>query len=553
MDKKQLEKLAQILLPEIGKEARDYFEIYKRRNMPEGAKVTRYAPSPTGFQHLGGVFSAIISERIAHQSGGIFYLRIEDTDKKREVEGAIEDTINIMSLFNIQFDEGITGSFAEKGQYGPYKQGERKEIYQCFAKELIRKDLAYPCFCTEEALGELRKNQETLKATTGYYGKWAVHRNMDFDDIMKELEAGKPYVIRLKSPGSSENRIKVEDLIKGAIELPENDQDIVILKSDGIPTYHFAHAVDDYLMGTTNVIRGEEWFPSTPIHLQLFQVLGFPAPQYAHIPTMMKMDGNSRRKLSKRKDAEMAISFYNKEGYPYEAVIEYLLNIINSNFQDWRKENPKAFYGEFKIQLEKMSQSGALFDLDKLNDISRDLIGSKTNEEVYAEYIKWCEKYDEEMLEKLKTQKEYVLNLLNIDRNIPNPRKDYCKWSEVKYYISYFFNDFFIESIKNGYELPERVDIENAKTVIKEYINIYSEEDDQTTWFAKVKEFSNVLGYTKDNKTYKKNPDNFKGTLADVAAVIRTVLTNRKNTPDLHAIMKVLGEEEVFRRFSIFI
>lgn len=553
MDKQQLEKLAETLFPHITKTPEDYFAFYTKRNLPEGAMVTRYAPSPTGFQHLGGVFSAIISEKSAHQSGGVFYLRIEDTDKKREVEGAIEDTIYTMDLFNIHFDEGMTGSDSEKGSYGPYKQSSRREIYQCFVKELISKGLAYPCFCSEEELAELRKNQEAIKANPGYYGKWAVHRNMSYEEIIKALNEGKTYVIRLKSPGNGENRIVINDVIKGDIELPENEQDIVILKSDGIPTYHFAHAVDDYLMGTTNVIRGEEWFPSTPIHVQLFEVLGFKAPRYAHIPTLMKMDGNSKRKLSKRKDPEIAISFYDKEGYPYDVVIEYLLNIINSNFQDWRKENLEAHYSEFKIQLDRMSQSGALFDLDKLNDISRDIIGNMKVDKVYEGYVTWAEKYDEEMYKKLTDNKEYLLKVLNIDREIPKPRKDYCKWSEVKYYISYFFEDFFAESVNDGYEIPERITLEDAKEIMKEYINIYSFVDDKDNWFAKVKELSNALGYAKDNRVFKKNPENYKGTLSDVAAVIRAVLTNRKNSPDLYEIMQVMGEERVLNRFQKFI
>ncbi len=369
-------KLADLLLPSIDETPEYYRNLYPKRNLKPNAMVTRYAPSPTGFQHLGGVFAALISERLAHQSEGIFYFRVEDTDKKREVVGAIEDSTNTLRDFGINFDEGVVDSNSEKGAYGPYKQSDRMEIYHTFVKDLIKKGLAYPCFCTEEDLDNTRKIQQEAKINTGYHGKWAIHRNSSFDEINDELSKGTPFVIRLRSPGEPDKRVVCNDLIKGTISMPENDQDIVILKTNGIPTYHFAHAIDDYLMGTTHVIRGEEWLSSLPIHLQLFEMLGFTPPNYAHIPTIMKMDGTSKRKLSKRKDPEIRVDFYKSQGYPFISVTEYLINLVNSNFQEWRSENVDEPCTNFNIILENMSKSGALFDILKLNDMSKNIIAT---------------------------------------------------------------------------------------------------------------------------------------------------------------------------------
>ena len=385
-----LEKLADILFPEVNNEPEYYLAKYPERNLKEGAVVTRYAPSPTGFQHIGGIFTALINERLASQTDGVFYLRIEDTDQKREVSGAIEDTIHTMNNFGMNFSEGMIGEEEEKGAYGPYKQSLRKDIYQTFAKDLVKKGLAYPCFCSAEKLTEVREKQMSEKITPGYYGEYATCRNISAEDAIKRVENGEEYIIRLKSPGKIDNRIEFHDLIKGDISFPENNQDIVIIKSDGLPTYHFAHAIDDALMHTTHVIRGEEWLSSLPIHLQLFEVLGFKTPAYAHIPTIMKQDGGSKRKLSKRKDAESAVSYYREEGYPTVSVIEYLLNIINSTYEEWRAENPDADYHEFHIALDKMSKSGALFDIVKLSDVSKNVICKIKANDVYNYYIDWA-------------------------------------------------------------------------------------------------------------------------------------------------------------------
>ncbi len=385
-----LQQLADLIFPDVTKTPEDYLKAYPKRELAEGAKVTRYAPSPTGFQHIGGVFAALVNERIAKQSGGVFYLRIEDTDQKREVEGAIEDTIATMHNFGMDFDEGMTGENSSKGNYGPYKQSERAEIYKTFAKDLILKGLAYPCFMTAEELNEMREKQIASKLTPGCYGEFAIYRSLSADEAIEKIKAGTEYILRLKSPGDDKKRVEFTDLIKGETSFPENVQDVVIIKADGLPTYHFAHVIDDYLMGTTTVIRGEEWLSSLPIHVQLFEVLGFERPEYAHIPNVMKLDGEAKRKLSKRKDPESAVSYYREEGYPRASVVEYLLNIINSSFEEWRMENPKVDYHDFPVALDKMSKSGALFDLVKLNDVSKDVISKMPAEKVYNLYIQWA-------------------------------------------------------------------------------------------------------------------------------------------------------------------
>lgn len=540
--------LADLLIPDVDKTSDYYAEFYPKRNLKADAKVTRYAPSPTGFQHMGGVFAALISERLAHQSEGIFYLRIEDTDKKREVEGAIDDTIRTLKGFNISFDEGMTGSDSEKGEYGPYQQSKRAAIYRAFAKDLIRKGLAYPCFCTEEELNETRKAQESIKANPGYYGKWAVHRDADFEEIKKNLDAGKPFVIRLKSPGDPEKRVVCNDLIRGEISFPQNEQDIVILKSDGIPTYHFAHAVDDFLMQTTHVIRGEEWLASLPVHLQLFEVLEITPPAYAHIPTIMKLDGGSKRKLSKRKDPESSVDYYREQGFPFDSVIEYLINLINSNYEEWRTENPTVPYTDFKIELGKMSQSGALFDIVKLSDISKDVIAKWDAETVYNMYLTWAKEYDTETAELLTKYPEYSKKIFNIGREEANPRKDISKWIDVRDYIGYFFDELFNKDSEFG--LPGKVTLEEAKNILEEYKKIYNHNDNQDEWFPKLKELAINMGYAKDGRAYKKNPEAFKGVVADVAAVVRMALARKTSTPDLHQIMQTMGENRVIERLS---
>lgn len=548
-----LQQLADLIFPDVTKTSEDYLKSYPKRTLAEGAKVTRYAPSPTGFQHIGGVFAALVSERIAKQSGGIFYLRIEDTDQKREVEGAIDDTIATMHNFGMNFDEGMTGEDSSKGNYGPYKQSERAEIYKAFAKDLIVKGLAYPCFMTAEELNDMREKQTATKLTPGCYGEYAIYRNLSSEEAIEKINAGMPYILRLKSPGDAEKRVEFVDLIKGETSFPENVQDVVIIKADGLPTYHFAHAIDDHLMGTTTVIRGEEWLSSLPIHVQLFDVLGFERPEYAHIPNIMKMDGESKRKLSKRKDPESAVSYYKEEGYPKASVVEYLLNIINSSYEEWRMENPKVDYHEFPVALDKMSKSGALFDLVKLNDVSKDVISKMPAEEVYALYTEWAKEFDPEMYDLATKYEVMTKEIFNIDKEGPKPRKDYGKWSEVKEKICYFYDEFFDAETAEQIELPKNVSMEDAKAIIAAYKEAYNYDTDQETWFNELKELAITLGYTADRKAYKKTPEAFKGMVSDVAGAVRTAISHRTNTPDLYTIMHIIGEDAVRARFESFL
>ena len=548
------EKLAELIFPNVDKTTQYYLEKYPKRNLKEGAVVCRYAPSPTGFQHIGGVFAALINERLASQTEGVFFLRIEDTDQKREVEGAIEDTIATMHNFGMDFSEGMTGQNTSKGEYGPYRQSERAEIYKTFAKDLLLKGLVYPCFCTPEELAELRERQVANKITPGYYGEYAKFRNITEEEAIERINNGESYILRLKSPGNIENRVEFHDLIKGDISFPENNQDVVIIKGDGLPTYHFAHAIDDYLMRTTHVIRGEEWLSSLPIHVQLFDVLGFERPQYAHIPTIMKQEGGSKRKLSKRKDAEAAVSYYKEVGYPTVCVIEYLLNIVNSTYEEWRAENSTADYHEFNVQLEKMSKSGALFDLVKLNDVSKDVIARMPANEVYDQYTTWAKEFDNEMFELITSNETMAEEVFNIDKEGPKPRKDFAKWDEVKDKIFYFFDELFYNETAEQVELPKTLSLENAKAVIEEYakrftFNIGSQE----AWFEELKVIGAELGYCANRKEFKANPDAFKGMISDVAGAVRSALSHRTNTPDLYTIMQIMGEEKVRERFERFL
>lgn len=546
-----LEKLANLIFPDIQKTPADYRALYPKRTLKEGAKVTRYAPSPTGFQHIGGVFAALVNERLASQSGGVFYLRIEDTDQKREVEGAIYDTIQTMNKFGMHFNEGMTGDDTSKGEYGPYRQSQREEIYKSFAKDLIQKGLAYPCFATPEELNELREKQITEKVTPGYYGEYATYRDLNVDEAISKIEAGIPYIIRFRSPGDLEKRVLFEDLIKGEISFPENNQDIVIIKGDGLPTYHFAHVIDDALMGTTHVIRGEEWLSSLPIHVQLFETLGLKTPQYAHIPTIMKLEGGSKRKLSKRKDPESAVSYYDEEGYPMVSVIEYLLNIINSTFEEWRVENPHVDYHEFPVALDKMSKSGALFDIIKLSDVSKDVIARMQGEKVYNAYTAWAKEHDKEMYNLIVTNELMAKAIFNIDKEGSKPRKDFAKWSEVKEKICYFFDIFFNQEKEENIELPKTVTLEEAKTIIVEYAKAYNHGvEGQEAWFEELKNLALKLGYCANRKEYKANPEAYKGMVSDVAGVVRAAITHRSNTPDLYTIMQILGEDKVRERFN---
>ena len=540
--------LANAIFPNA-KDIKYYEEKYPRRDLKEGAIVTRYAPSPTGVMHIGGLYQALIAKKVAKQTDGVFFLRIEDTDQKREIENGIQEIVGSLNDFGMTPDEGMISETDEKGMYGPYKQSERKDIYQAYAKYLIEQGKAYPCFCTPEELDEIRAKQEAAKIRPGYYGIWAKYRTLPVEEAIKKIEAGDEYIVRFKSPGREDRKIKHKDVIKGNVDFPENDQDIVIIKSDGLPTYHFAHAVDDHLMGTTHVIRGDEWLSSVPLHLQLFYELGFKAPKYAHIAPIMKNDDGNKRKLSKRKDPEAAVSYYAEQGIPAEAVEEYLLNIANSTFENWRRQNKEASIDEFDLQLNKMSVSGALFDMVKLLDVSKIVISKYTAQEVYNQSYEWAKKYDSDLL-KLLEDKEYSLKVLGIERGNKKPRKDIAKWSDVKENIGYMYDDVFFSKTQN-YEYQVISDKEDINKILNLYMEkYYDENDDKQTWFDKIKELAGEMGYAKEVKEFKANPDAYKAHVGDVSTVLRIALTGRANTPDMYEIMKVLGKTSIYKRFE---
>ena len=538
-------KLAELLFPDITKTPADMEEIFPPRNLKEGARVTRLAPSPTGFLHFGNLFAGMVAYKTAKVTDGIFFVRVEDTDQKRKVEGAIEVMLKGLEAFDVVADEGVVGEDIEKGNYGPYYQSKRKDIYHVYAKQLVSEGLAYPCFCSAEELDEIRAKQEN-EPQKGYWGPYAKCRDLTLADIEKNIAEGKMWTLRLRSPGDAEKKCFFDDMIKGKIEMPENVQDVVLLKSDGIPTYHFAHAVDDHLMRTTHVVRGDEWMSSCPIHLQLFKCLGFKAPKYAHVAPIMKEENGGKRKLSKRKDPEAAVTFYVEQGYPKESVNEYIMTLMNSNFEDWRKTNKDADIDTFPFNLKKMSVSGALFDMVKLNDVSKNVISVMSAKKVYDYTVAWAKDYDSEIYTLLTRDEEFSVNALNIDREGPKPRKDIACFSEVKDYISYLFDEIY----EKNYELPENLTKEMAAEVLEAYIKEYTASDDKQGWFDRIKALCEPLGYTPNVKEYKKNPDAFKGHVGDVSTVIRVAVTGRRNTPDLYAIMSLLGEEKIKARLT---
>lgn len=543
--------LANLIFPDA-KEITYYEEKYPERNLKEGAIVTRFAPSPTGFVHIGGLYQSVIARKLATQTDGVFFLRVEDTDQKREVENGITGIVQALNDFGIVPDEGMISETEGKGNYGPYRQSQRKEIYQSYAKYLISQGKAYPCFCTPEDVEEIRNKQEAAKIRPGYYGVWAKCRNVTVEEAIKRIENGEKYIIRFKSPGREDRKIKHHDVIKGNVDFPENDQDIVIIKADGLPTYHFAHAIDDHLMRTTHVIRGDEWLSSVPLHLQLFHELGFKAPKYAHIAPIMKNDNGNKRKLSKRKDSEAAVSYYDEEGIPEEAVKEYLMNIANSNFENWRRANKEKSIEEFELQLNKMSVSGALFDMIKLLDVGKTVISMFTSEEVYEKSLEWANKYDNELKDMLK-DKEYALKIFSIERGNKKPRKDISKWSEVKENIEYMYDEKFLNKEQ---EYPYQVinEKEDINRILELYLEkYYNENDDKQEWFDKIKELSGELGYAKEVKEFKANPEAYKAHVGDVSTVIRVALTGRTNTPDMYEIMQVLGKESIEKRLKMAI
>ncbi len=537
--------LAELLYPNIKTFPQDMEARYPKRNLPEGAKVTRLAPSPTGFLHIGNLYGALTDERLAHTSGGVFYLRIEDTDAKRTVPNGIAIIIETLKKLGVEFDEGAVID-GDKGDYGPYRQSDRAEIYQTYAKQLIREGKAYPCFCTEEELSEIRAKQEAEKLTPGYYGEFAIWRDAPIEKIEEKINEGAPFVLRFRSEGSITNKFKFNDQIKGDIDVTENDIDHVILKSDGIPTYHFAHAVDDHLMGTTHVVRDESWLSTLPFHIQLFKALGFKLPKYCHTAQALKLDNGNKRKISKRKDPEFGLAYYHAQGYPVSAVREYLLTMLNSNFEEWRLANPDLPLEDFKFTTKKMSVSGFLFDLDKLNDISKNVVSRMTADEVYDLTLTWAKENDEEFAKLLESDRDYAVRILSIGRGGKKPRKDIALWSEVKGYMSFFYDSIF----ENIDAIPEKFDKNDIMAVLADFKDSYDESADQSQWFNNIKAIAEKNGFCPDMKQYKADPSAFKGSVADVSMFLRIAVTGRMNSPDLYEVMQILGKDRVIARVS---
>lgn len=538
-------ELADLLFPNIDKTPEYYEELYPPRKLKEGAKVTRFAPSPTGFLHFGNLYTMLVAYRSAKNSDGVFYVRVEDTDNKRRVDGAVEVMLKSLAAYGIEADEGVVGENQEKGDYGPYYQSQRKEIYQAYAKGLVAQGLAYPCFCTAEELDAMREQQEN-EPQKGYWGKWAKCRSLTIDEIKSNLQCNMQWTLRLKSPGTAEGKCRFEDAIKGKIEMPENIQDIVLLKSDGIPTYHFAHVIDDHLMRTTHVVRGDEWISSTPIHLQLFRLLGFKPPKYVHVATIMKEENGGKRKLSKRKDPEAAVTYYSEQGYPKESVNEYILTLANSNFEDWRRANKEAPIESFPLNFKKMSVSGALFDIVKLTDVSKNVISTMTADEVFDLSYKWAKEYNPLLAELYARNEQYAKAVLNIDRGNKKPRKDIAKWSDIPDYISYMYDETFTPC----YELCGNADGELAVKVLSIYKDVVDLNDDKDMWFSRIKDICPQVDCTANVKEYKQNPEAYAGHVGDVSTVIRVALTGRTNTPDLYSITALLGKDRVLERIE---
>lgn len=542
------EKLAELIFPDIKGTVEDLEQRFPERDLPAEAKVTRFAPSPTGYMHIGGLYAAMISRKLARQSGGVFYLRIEDTDKKREVEDGVSEIINALKEFGLEFDEGpFAGG---ETVYAPYKQSERKEIYQICVKALMKKGLAYPCFETAEELDAIRKRQEEAKVDIGYYGEYAAARNLTYEEIEANIKAGMPYVVRLKSPGTPGQYIRYTDPIRGNIDMPENIMDVVLLKSDGIPTYHFAHAVDDHFMRTNLVIRGDEWLASYPLHKQLFELCGFEPPEYVHISPIMKAEGNGKRKLSKRKDPEAAVGFYLEEGYPSESVLEYLMTIANSNYEEWHAAHPDKAMDDFVLSLSKMPVSGALFDMIKLNDVSKEMISSFTTEQCYEKILVWAKGYNQKLYQFAAARKDDFIKTIELWKMAGSKaRKDVAKWSDLTEMFGYLYVPE--EELELDYEIDEKYSSSQMAEIIREY-----QKDmflDSDNWFGQMKEMGEKLGYCPNVKEYKKHPEGFRGSITDVCTVVRVAVTGKKNSPDLFTIMSVIGKDRTEARLKRFL
>ena len=550
--------LAELLFPHIKETPADIEAKYPARTLPEGAKVTRFAPSPTGFVHFGGLFPSTVGERLAHQSGGVFYLRIEDTDAKREVAGAAEGLIKTLAKYGINFDEGAildeNGKISDKGAYGPYKQSQRGPIYQTFAKQLVREGKAYPCFTTEEELDELQavnkkeeiKNTDWQAEAEAKRQEMLARRNFTIEEVEEHIKAGHPFVLRILALGDIEKKIKFTDLVKGTLEIPENDEDFVLLKSDGIPTYHFAHAVDDHLMGTTHVIRGEEWLPSLPKHIQLFSALGFKLPKYMHIAQIMKLDENGNKKKLSKRDMGANMDDYTRMGYCPEAVCEYIMTLLNSNYEEWHMQNPDKAYTEFPFNIKKMSVSGCLFDFSKINDVSKNVISRMTASEVTDKVTAWALEFDPEFGAELASDREFAEKIFAIGRGGKKPRKDLATWVDAKPYMGFFYDKFF--TIENEY--PENFDKADIVATLEKFSESYDYADDMNTWFDKVKAIADSLGFASDMKAYKADPTAFKGSVADVSMFIRVAVTGKQNAPDLYTVMQIIGKEKTLERIN---
>ena len=536
--------LADLLFPNVTQTAEDLEKRFPPRNLPEGAVITRMAPSPTGFVHLGNLVQGLTSERMAHQSGGVLFLRVEDTDAKREVPGAVEVLIETLKHYGIHFDEGATMD-GDSGAYGPYRQRQRADIYHVYAKKLVAEGKAYPCFCTEEELSEMREQQEKNKETTGYYGKYALWRDRSLEEIRFQLDAGKAWVLRFRSTGDISHQFKYNDLVKGELTVTENNVDQVLLKSDGIPTYHFAHAVDDHLMRTTHVVRGDEWLPSLPFHIQLFGALGFKLPKYVHIGPLMKMDGTSKRKLSKRKDPELALTYYKAEGFPVQAVYEYIMTLLNSNYEDWRRANPTAPASAFKFSPKKLNPAGNLFDYAKLTDVSKNEIAKMDAETVYGLLVEWAEEFDPDFADKLKKDPAYAKAILAIGRGGKKPRKDLATWKEAKPYMGFFYDDYLESPV-----FDPKFDKATVNAALSKFLDSFDPDDDSTVWFDKVKAVTTEMGFTTDMKAYKADPSAFPGTVADISTFLRVAVTGKTASPDLYTVMKLLGKERTIERIQ---
>lgn len=546
-------KLADMLFPDVTATPEDIEAKYPERNLPEGAKVTRIAPSPTGFFHFGGLFPATVAERLAHQSGGVFYLRIEDTDSRREVEGAAAFITKILSYYGLDFDEGVTAD-GDKGDYGPYTQSQRVDIYHVFAKKLVADGVAYPVFSTDEELDELKALDKKAEIKSVNWEQDAearrqamtTRRRFTMEQVEAELAAGHKFALFARADGNPEKKIKITDLVKGPLEIPENDEDVVLLKSDGIPTYHFAHAVDDHLMRTTHVIRGEEWLPSLSKHIMLFRYLGFKLPKYMHIAQLMRLDENGNKKKLSKRDMGANLDDYRKMGYSVPAVNEYVMTLLNSNYEEWHMQNPDKNWRDFPFSIKKMSASGCLFDTEKLNDVSKNVISKMTAEQVYDGVVEYAKEEDNLFYMTLTAKPEYAKKILAIGRGGAKPRKDFATWADVKPYMSFFYDRYFTREDK----MPEDKDKTDIITALQKFIETYDEKDDQTAWFEKCKDIAEEIGYARETKLYKKEPEKYKGHVGDVASFIRIAVTGRQNSPDLYEVIKILGTERTLQRIK---